>query len=263
MDRYWAKIGIGALAIFGVGFTGVTLAKKGIHELKTAAVGGVAQALRYPTTDLLNFRLDGRRIGQVRSIEVSNEGEWTAKSVLMQVALLDGRAPDDLADCQLATEEIAYRKDAAFRCVSADDVRDDDLVQIGEVTFSPANVKRPLFVAEHDIRKLSKSDIRGLKATLTSTDGKTMKGEARYDVATDRGRERGTVKLDAGDGRALIEIKGEDGRELFRLSADDKGVSMNTKDKHGSNLLRLLAGQAGVHIDIKPEDLKAEKDNKN
>lgn len=263
MDRYWAKIGIGALAIFGVGFTGVTLAKKGIHELKTAAVGEVAQALRYPATDLLNFRLDGRRIGQVRSIEVSNEGEWTATSVLMQVALLNGREPEDLADCQLATEDIGYRKDAAFRCVTADEVKDDGLVQVGEVTFSPSKVTRPLFVAEHDVRRLSKSELRGLKATLTSEDGKTVKGEARYDVATDRGRERGTVKLDAGEGRALIEIKGEDGRELFQLRADDHGVTMTAKDKHGSNLLRLLAGHAGVHLDIRADDIKAEKDAKN
>lgn len=263
MDRYWAKIGIGALAIFGVGFTGVTLARKGIHELKTAAVGGVADALRNPSMDLLNFRLDGRRIGKVRSIDVSSDGEWTAKSVSMQVALLDGRAPDDLADCQLATEEIEYRKDAAFRCVSDDDVKSDHLVQIGEVTFAPANVTRPLFASEHDVRQLSRSDIRGLNASLTSDDGKTMKGQARYDVSTDRGRERGTVNVDAGDGRALIEIKGEDGRELFRLRADEKGVSINSVDKHGSGLMRLLANQTGVHLDVKGAEIKAEKDGKN
>ena len=260
MDRYWARIGIGALAIFGVGFTGVTLAKKGIHDLKTAAIDQVAEALKHPSTDLLNFRLDGRRIGQVRSIEVSNEGEWTAKSVLMQVALLNGREPEDLADCQLATEDIEYRKDAAFRCVTGDEVKDEGLVQIGEVTFSPSKVTRPLFVSEHDVRKLAKSDLRGLKATLTSEDGKTVKGEARYDVNTDRGRERGTVKVDAGDGRALVEIKGEDGRELFQLQADEHGVVMNAKDRQGSNLLRLLAGQAGVHLDIKTDGIKAEKE---
>ena len=145
-------------------------------------------------------------------------------------------------------------------CVTGDEVRDEGLVQIGEVTFSPSKVTRPLFVSEHDVRKLAKSDLRGLKATLTSEDGKTVKGEARYDVNTDRGRERGTVKVDAGDGRALVEIKGEDGRELFQLQADEHGVVMNAKDRRGSNLLRLLAGQAGVHLDIKTDGIKAEKE---
>jgi hypothetical protein len=260
MDRYWAKIGFGALAIFGIGMTGVTLAKKGVHELKTAAMGEAAQILRHPPTDLLNFRLDGRRIGQVKSVEVSNEGEWTAKSVAMKVQVITGREPDDLSGCSLAAEDFAYRKDAAFRCVTKSEIDDEGLVQIGEVTFAPANLTRPLFIAEREVRKLAKSDLRGLKATLTSDDGKRVTGNARYDLQTDRGRERGTVVVDAGDGRANIEIRGDDGRELFRLRADDHGVSINAKDKRGSNLLRLLAGEAGVHLDVKSDDLKAEKD---
>jgi hypothetical protein len=260
MDRYWAKIGVGALGIFGVGMAGVTLAKKGVHELKTAAVGQVAEALQHPRTELLNFRLDGRRIGQVRSVEVSNEGEWTAKSVAMQVEVTDGRAPADLAECSLAAEQLEYRKDAAFRCVTKSDIDDEGLVQIGEVTFAPAGVTRPLFIEEREVRRLAKSELRGLKATLTSDDGKRVTGNAKFDVQTDRGRERGTVVVDAGDGRANIEIRGDDGRELFRLRADDHGVSINAKDKRGSNLLRLLAGEAGVHLDVKADDLKAEKD---
>lgn len=119
---------------------------------------------------------------------------------------------------------------------------------------------RPLFIEQREVRKLEKSEIRGLKATLTSDDGKRVTGNAKYDVETDRGRERGTVVVDAGDGRANIQVRGDDGRELFSLRADDHGVSINAKDKRGSNLLRLLAGEAGVHLDVKSDEMKAERD---
>ncbi|MCC7132553.1 MAG: hypothetical protein IT352_07910 [Gemmatimonadales bacterium] len=255
MDAYWAKIGLGAAAIFGVGMVGVTAAKKGVAELKTVASAPVQEALQRMPGALLNFRLDGRRVGQVRTIEVSNEGEWTANSVAMTVALESGRAPADLADCSLATEELAHRKDASFRCVTPAEIDDEGLVQIGEVRFEPDAVTRPLYVEQRQIRKLERSDLRGLKASINSTDGKSVHGVADFDVQTNHGRrERGTVKLDASDGRAVIEIVGEDGRELFRLRADEAGVSINAKDKRGANLLRLLAGDAGVHLDVKTDN---------
>ena len=250
MDRFWGKIGLGAVCVFGVGMGGITLAKKGIHELKTAAIAGPIQAaLHNLPTDLLNFRLDGQRIGKIRSVDVANEGEWTSKSVAMTVELESGRAPGDLGDCQLATDPNGRRKDASFRCVTSDEITDENLVEIGTVRFEPDAITRPLFVRDRDVRELSRSDLRSLKGTLHSDDGKTVQGQANFDVETGHGaRQRGTVRVDAANGRALIEIKGEHGEELFRLRADDNGVSINATDKRGKSLLKLLAGETGVHI---------------
>ncbi len=250
MDRFWGKIGLGALGIFGLGMGGITLAKKGIHELKTAAVNGPVQAaLHNLPTDLLNFRLDGRRIGKVRSVDISHEGDWDSKSVRMTVALEAGRAPDDLGDCQLATESMGRRKDASFRCVDADEIADDNLVEIGTVRFEPDALTRPLYIRDRDLRKLNESDVRSLTANLHSEDGKSVQGQAKFDVASGHGsRQRGTVKVDASNGRAVIEINGENGEELFRLRADDNGVSINANDKRGRSLLKLLAGETGVQL---------------
>ncbi len=250
MDRFWGKIGLGALGIFGLGMGGITLAKKGIHELKTAAVDGpVRAALENLPTDLLNFRLDGRRIGKVRSIDIAHEGDWSSKSVAMTVALEDGRAPDDLGDCQLATESMGRRNDASFRCVNSDEIADENLVEIGTVQFEPNAITRPLFVRDRDIRKLNRSDLRSLTANLHSEDGESVQGHAKFDVSSGHGaRQRGTVKVDASNGRAVIEIKGENGEELFRLRADDNGVSINANDKRGRSLLKLLAGETGVQL---------------
>ena len=250
MDRFWGKIAFGALGIFGLGMGGITLAKKGIHELKTTAVAGPIQAaLHHLPTDLLNFRLDGRRIGKVRSVEVSNEGEWTAESIQMTVALEPGRAPDDLGDCQLASEMQGRRKDASFRCVNSDEVAEDDLVKIGTVRFEPGEITRPLFVEQNDLRRMNRSDLRGLKANFRSEDGKAVQGEASFDLGNRHGNhEKGTVRIDARDGKALIEVHGENGERLFRLRADDNGVSINASDKRGRSLLKLLAGETGVHL---------------
>lgn len=253
MNRYWVKIGLGALCVFGVGMTGISLARKGVHEVKTATLGPIRQALTHLPTDLLNFRLDGRRIGQIKQVDVSNDGEWTAKSVQMEVAL--DREAEGLADCLLTNERWGHQsRDARFRCVTQDEVADEDLVQVGEVRFEPGSLTRPLYAAQHDLDRLERNDIRGLKATISSADGKSVTGQAKYDIRDHRGSDyKGSVRLDASDGRALIEIRDDNGRELFHLRADDHGVSINAKDKRGNALLRLLAGEAGVDIKVNAE----------
>lgn len=253
MSNYWVKIGLGAACVFGVGMTGISLAKKGIHEIKTAAIGPIAQALSHLPSDLLRFRLDGRRIGQIKQIEVASKGEWDANSIQMKVAL--DREAEGLSDCLVASESWGEgQKEARFRCVDKAAISDESLVEVGRVEFNPGSIVRPLFVAEHDVRRLDRSDIRGLKASLSAPDDKSVTGDAKFDIADHAGkRQQGTVHLDAADGRALIEIKDDNGNELFRLRADDHGVSISAKDKKGNALLRLLAGDAGVDVKVNAE----------
>lgn len=254
MDRYWKKIGIGALCIFGVGMAGITLARKGVAELKTAALGPVQEVLR-SAPRLLTFRLDGRRMGQIQSIEVSDQdGEWTSGSVQVVVAIEPGRAPADLAACALAGDDMGHRRDASFRCVSDNEVSRERLVQVGEVRFEPAGFTRPLYIPRQDLRRLERSELRGLKASVTAVGENAVEGSAHYDIRTRHGRsERGTVRLDAADGRALIEIRGENGREVFRLRADESGVSVNANDRDGARLIRLLAGEHGIDLRVAPK----------
>lgn len=254
MDPYWKKIGIGALCVFGVGMAGITVAKKGVAELKTAALGPVQEVLR-SAPQLLTFRLDGRRLGQVKTIEVADQnGEWGAESVRILVELEADRAPRDLADCALAADELARRKDASFRCVTELDVADERLTRIGEVRFEPAGLSRPLYLARHEMRQLQRSNLRGLTATVEAVGQDGIEGNARYDIRSRNGRhERGTVRLDAADGRALIEVRDESGQEVFRLRADESGVSLNANDRDGARLLRLLAGEHGVDIKVTPK----------
>jgi hypothetical protein len=253
MNLYWLKIGGGALAIFGVGMTGIAAAKKGAHELKTVASGSIQQALRDVPAKFLAFRVDGERLGRLRSIDVKAEGGLGKQAVRMEVSLDDPASAADLAHCNLAAENADRGvDDVDFRCVSESDIDDERLAQVGEARFQPGDLVRPLFVPERQLRHLESSDLKSLRANLSSDDGKSVHGNADYDLTDRQGqRQRGTVRLDATDGKALIEIRDQDGRELFHLRADDRGVSFNATDRRGRELLRLIAGEAGVHIDAR------------
>jgi hypothetical protein len=254
MNRYWLGITAGALAVFGVGMTGITLGRKGLEQLKTAAAAGPARLLQGPL-GVLRFRLDGERIGRVAELEVESDGDWTGQAVSLTVVLEDPSLAAKLKACAIAGEQISGpRDDARFRCLSSTEVESERLVQIGEVRFEPIELSRPLYMAERDRRHLARSDLRHLRAHLRSTDGETVSGQATFDLARRRGRvERGVVNLHAGDGRALIDIRDESGRRLFHLNADEGGVSVRASDRAGRELLRLLAGEAGVSLKVGKE----------
>lgn len=251
MNRYWIGIAAGSLAVFGVGMAGISLGRKGLHELKTAVGAPVAEALQGPL-DALRFRLDGRRIGRIESLDVRSDGGWTDEAVHLAVRLDDPALADQLGSCAIAGASFrGPRNDAEFRCVTDQDIADEGLVQIGAVAFEPGSLSRPLYLAEHERRSLERSEIRSLQGTLTSPDGRTVRGEAAFDVQDRTGaRERGVVRIQAGDGRAFIDIRDQDGRRLFQLNADGNGVSLNARDPRGRELLKLLAGEAGVSLKV-------------
>ena len=244
MNRYWVGIGAGALAVFGVGMAGITLGKKGLHELKTVAAAPAAEILRRPI-GMLRFRLDGDRIGRVRAINVNSDGSWNTDAIHMVVTLDDGMATDHLKDCGIAGDRMSGPgNDARFRCVSPSDAEDEDLTQIGQVEFQPGDLVRPLYVSSHDRRQLERSEVRSLKGNLTSNDGKSVEGQASFDLDVRDGKhQRGTVSIHAGDGRALIDIRDESGKALFQLNANEGGVSLKASDGKGSDLVRLLVGE--------------------
>jgi hypothetical protein len=223
--------------------TGIKLGQKGWHELKTAAAGPVAEVLQEPIA-ALRFRLDGERIGRVRSVEVQSDGQWTDKAIRLVVGLDDPSLADHLSSCAIAGDRFRGPKDdARFRCLSESELKDGQMVQIGEVRFEPTDLERPLYVSERDRRQLERSDVQSLNANLTSTDGESVKGRATFDIRTKHGqRERGVVTIRAGDGNALIDIRDEKGNRVFELNASESGVTLHAADGKGRDLIRLIAG---------------------
>jgi len=111
------------------------------------------------------------------------------------------------------------------------------------VKFEPGALTRPLYVSQDDVRRLERSEIRKLDASLnTDSGGKSVQGHANFDIEPRHGdRQRGTVNLAASDGRAFLQVHDDAGNELVKLAADEHGVQINIRDRHGRSLLKLLA----------------------
>jgi len=155
MNRYWLGITAGAVAVFGVGMTGMSLGKKGLAELKTVAAGQV-RALQGPI-GALRFRLDGKRIGRLRSLDVQSDGAWRDDAVRLTVALDDPALTEHLPSCAIAGDRFEGPKDdASFRCVSADEIEDDGLDELTlEITSGDQNT---VLVLDEEKRKLLAGD---------------------------------------------------------------------------------------------------------
>ena len=234
MNRLWIKIALGALVVFGVGMTGVTLTRRGVSQLKSMALGPLSR-FKNPLPALV-FRLDGHRLGAIRSIELNTDGSWGRKSVLMTVLLDQKEFESELADCQLtASHHHGSIDQETFRCVDSAEIEDAELKQIGQAVFEPAGLTRPIYLPARDIAQLDRSGLRQLSAKLNADErSQTVNGDVNYDIENHQGeRQRGTVKLNADDHGAFLLVRDENGREVVNLRADDHGVSFNVSDKAG------------------------------
>ncbi|MEO8449525.1 MAG: hypothetical protein ABI647_07035 [Gemmatimonadota bacterium] len=255
MNRLWIKIALGALVVFGVGMTGVTLSRRGVTQLKSMALGSLVK-LKNPLPALV-FRLDGHRLGAIRLLEINNGDSWGPKSIQMAVVLDQTGFANELTDCRLTASHRGNSFDReTFRCADQSEVEDGALQEIGQAVFEPAGLTRPIYLRARDIAQLDRSGIHQLKAKVNADEhAKTVNGDVNFDIEGRHGdRQRGSVKLNADDHGAFLLVRDESGREVVNLRADDNGVSFNVNDKAGRRLLKLIADQTGASIKIDAKD---------
>lgn len=220
MQRFWLKIGFGALGVFLVGMLLVTLGR----QAKAAASNAIASAIH--TTQLnaqlkeatsaasdLPFRLAGSDIGRIERASMRRVSANDLPEVNLVVRLSDPAASRDLADCVLIpAREEHFDFDRGFRCTEG---MTGDLVEIGRVEFEPAGFHRPLMVS----RALSHDLARG---------------------------EPFTADADLGPG-VRLNVTGEHG-ELVRLFADSTGAFIRVRDERGRDVVRLDAGNGQLSL---------------
>lgn len=132
MRAYWAKILLGAMVVFAVGFGVVHLARGAIERKRS--VFDSADPISIPLA-FIPFTLDGQKVGTFRRLTILRDAPKVVARFDVRVQLEDGPPPSDLASCRLTTvEQGRFDIERGFVCLPAEPV-DSALVEFGVVRF--------------------------------------------------------------------------------------------------------------------------------
>lgn len=180
MRWYWARIGLGALAIFVVGYGAVLM----VRGASTGVRNAVSSGISIPAM-LIPFRVDGEAAGSITRVRVVR-GERVSPDLPASLAVrvdLGDASPTLLTGCLLLLDELAQVETGApFRCLreagSADSVP-------GYLRFGEVEIRRqgrvidrlPLLVPDSERSHLSTTTRQALEDRLKA---------ARETAASDR-----------------------------------------------------------------------------
>ena len=240
MQSLWGRIGLGAGAVFVMGMLVVT----GARKAGSAASGTVREAL-LATSNVqaahdaladLPFHLAHQRIGTIKHFNIERSHSGDLPRVVFDVELANADDVRLVRDCDLLMgSESRGDFDFDFACARSG----ADLVRVGEVSFEPGGVVRPLVVARVHEGKLRQGDPFKASADLG--------GALRIDA---RGEAGELVRILAGEGKASLYV--QDGLEpaMVKFLADSNGASMVVRDKNGREIVRMQAGEGGFQLTV-------------
>ena len=115
MRKYWGKIILGALLIFGVGF-GLVSAARGV---KNQIVSG--KDIEIPLGSFIGFNLDGTKLGSIRSLTIRRSSPRLITGFEVRTRLTDAAAYDKLKDCHVTVNDVQHIDERThFVCLSSD-----------------------------------------------------------------------------------------------------------------------------------------------
>lgn len=124
MRKYWAKIILGALLIFGVGF-GIVSAARGV---KDKIVSG--KDIQIPLGSFIGFNLDGTRLGSIRSLIIRRESPKVISGFEVRARLTDTSGFARLEKCHVSVNDVKNIDERThFVCLASD----SGYVPFGEV----------------------------------------------------------------------------------------------------------------------------------
>ncbi len=182
MRWYWARIGLGALAVFVVGYGTVLVARRATSEVRHAVSTGIS----IPAA-LIPFQVDGTPAGSITRVRVAQvEGASPEIPVSISVRVdLGDAAPTLVSGCLLLLDEIAkVEAGAPFRCL-----RDADsapgYMRFGEVEiWQQGKVldRLPLLVPESERSDLSATSRQALQEKLAAGQEAAMSDRLRSEA---------------------------------------------------------------------------------
>lgn len=249
MNRYWTRIGLGALLVFCVGLTGMVAVRKAkaeVGSLLGTAVSRLPRQLAH-----LPFRLHGRQIGEVTGIDVVRNSPGELGTVTIRVAMAGEAQAAELGECQLTANDLErWNSRTGFRCAEEAEIA-ADLVRVGDVIFQPGDLSRALYLPSHATDRWRHAGIRRLTASLVTDRKGGVTAQGHFDLQDgQRGAERGSFQLQADEGGAIISVRDEGGRALLDFRADRNGLNLSFKDRQGRNLLKMLVDSLGAALKV-------------
>jgi hypothetical protein len=170
MRNYWLRILLGAVAIFAVGMVGVTLARQGVGRVRGVVEGSGPITL---PVGFLPFKLDGERIGTIKSIKIIRNAPKEVRSVNVAVRLADSVGPNRLDPCILVAQGFEnIDSETTVLCSTAKDTVGEDLAVVGGINLSPGNRSFKLFMPRDAIQELTDSDFVFVGEDSASTLGR-------------------------------------------------------------------------------------------
>ena len=118
MNRYWVKIGVQALVIFGVGFGVMSVFRSGKRQVRRAVETTSDLTIPLP---FLPFNLDGQRVGGIRKIVLHRSAPERVESVDVTVRVTDSVALTQFAGCSVTVDDpTRLNERSSFRCAGAE-----------------------------------------------------------------------------------------------------------------------------------------------
>ena len=206
-QRYWLRIGAGALITFGIGMTVVVAMRHGVGAVKHSVSG----ALGSIPLAMLPVRVDGQQLGTLRAVEVQPTAQGRgagagAPSVHITVQATDSVSVAQFERCMLVPN-IGHGNPrfADFKCVAPADTGGAGLRKLGEVVVEPAGAVLDIMVPDSQLARwhdVSASDFGDVKS----------------------------VHIQADSNGAVIDVRDRRGRKLFHLEADSGGARIGVRD---------------------------------
>lgn len=115
MRKYWAKIILAALLIFGVGF-GLVSAARGV---KNKFVSG--KDIEIPLGSFIGFNLSGTRLGSIRSLTIQRSSPKVITGFEIRARLTDSSGFAQMEKCHVSVNDIQHIDERThFICLPSD-----------------------------------------------------------------------------------------------------------------------------------------------
>jgi hypothetical protein len=168
MRSYWLKIGLGALAVFIVGFGLIQLF--GLLRHKVVHTLSSTDPIPFPLA-FVDFKLDGKSVGSVsRAVLLRDTPEHI--SGLTVVVSVPESARSGLSDCILSLDEAqGFNSRTTFRCRKAADTAGLGLRPFARIAIKGTTDTLPLLLPAEAVKGLQDIRIRmnGHGVEITST----------------------------------------------------------------------------------------------